>query len=130
MNNAQIMDTIINALSNMLKNAPAFLSAQLMLFVQTLINFLIPSGSGQAAVTMPIMAPLADVLGLSRQVACLTFQFGDGLSNLLWPTCGIVMICGLGDVRYDRWLKWFAKLFVLLLVAQMVLIEIAVLTGY
>lgn len=130
MNNAQIMDTIINALSNMLKNAPAFLSAQLMLFVQTLINFLIPSGSGQAAVTMPIMAPLADVLGLSRQVACLTFQFGDGLSNLLWPTCGIVMICGLGDVRYDRWLKWFAKLFVMLLVAQMVLVEIAVLTGY
>lgn len=130
MNNAQIMDTIINALSGLLENAPAAISAQLMLFVHTLINFLIPSGSGQAAATMPIMAPLADVLGISRQVACLTFQFGDGLSNLLWPTCGIVMICGLGDVRYDRWLKWFAKLFLVLLVVQMVLVEIAVLTGF
>ena len=130
MNDAKIMDTIINALSSLLENAPSAISAQLMLFTHTLINFLIPSGSGQAAATMPIMAPLADVLGVSRQVACLTFQFGDGLSNLLWPTCGIVMICGLGDVRYDRWLKWFAKLFLILLAVQMILVEIAVLTGY
>ncbi len=129
MSDAKIMDTIIYALSCLLKNAPSAISAQLMLLVQTLINFLVSSGSGQAAVTMPIMAPLADALGISRQVACLAFQFGDGLSNLLWPTCGIVIICGLGDVRYDRWLKWFAKLFVILLVAQMVLIEIAVLAG-
>ena len=130
MNDAKIMDTIINALSSLLENAPSAISAQLMLFAHTLINFLIPSGSGQAAATMPIMAPLADILGVSRQVACLTFQFGDGLSNLLWPTCGIVMICGLGDVRYDRWLKWFIKLFLILLAAQMILVEIAVLTGY
>lgn len=130
MNDAQILDTVINALSNLLQNAPSAISAQLMLFAHTLINFLIPSGSGQAAATMPIMAPLADILGVSRQVACLTFQFGDGLSNLLWPTCGIVMICGLGDVRYDRWLKWFGKLFLILLAMQMILVEIAVLTGY
>lgn len=129
MQNAQIMDTIVNALANLLQHAPTFLSAQLMLFVQTLINFLIPSGSGQAAVTMPIMAPLADALGLTRQVACLACQFGDGLSNLLWPTCGIVIICGLGDIGYDRWLKWFGKLFLLLLVAQMILLEVAVVIG-
>ena len=130
MNHAQIMDTIIYALGNLLEKAPSAISAQLMLLAHTLINFLIPSGSGQAAATMPIMAPLADVLGVSRQVACLTFQFGDGLSNLLWPTCGIVIICGLGDVRYDRWLKWFGKLFLILFAAQMVLVEIAVLTGF
>lgn len=130
MDNAKIMDTIIYALSNLLQNAPSAISAQLMLIVQTIINFFIPSGSGQAAVTMPIMAPLADALGVSRQVACLAYQFGDGLSNLLWPTAGIVIICGLGDVRYDRWLKWFGKLFLILLVAQMVLIEIAVLAGF
>ncbi|MCD8369020.1 MAG: hypothetical protein LUC94_01575 [Clostridiales bacterium] len=87
------------------------------------------AGSGQAAVTMPIMAPLADALGISRQVACLAYQFGDGLSNLLWPTCGIVIICGLGDIDYSRWLKWFAKLFLILLVAQMILIEAAVVMG-
>lgn len=129
MQNAEIMDTIVNALANLLNHAPAFLSAQLMLFVQTLINFLIPSGSGQAAVTMPIMAPLADALGLSRQVACLACQYGDGLSNLLWPTCGIVIICGLGDIGYDKWLKWFGKLFLILLIAQMILLEVAVIAG-
>lgn len=129
MNDAMIMDTIIYYLSNLLKNAPSFISAQLMLLVQTLINFLIPSGSGQAAVTMPIMAPLADALGLSRQVACLAYQFGDGLSNLLWPTCSIVIVCGLGDVRYDRWLKWFGKLFVILVIAQMIMLQVAVWAG-
>lgn len=130
MNNAKIMDTVIYSLSSLLQDAPGAISAQLMLLVQTVINFLIPSGSGQASVTMPIMAPLADALGLTRQVACLAFQFGDGLSNLLWPTCGIVTICGLGDVRYDRWLKWFGKLFLILIIAQMALIEIAVLIGF
>ena len=72
---------------------------------------------------------LADSLGLSRQVACLAFQFGDGLSNLLWPTCSIVIVCGLGDVRYDRWLKWFSKLFACLVIAQVILLQIAVMTG-
>jgi uncharacterized ion transporter superfamily protein YfcC len=129
MENAKIMDTIINYLSEMLKHAPSALSAQFMLIVQTLINFLIPSGSGQAAATMPIMAPLGDMLGLSRQVTCLAYQFGDGLSNLLWPTAGIVIICGLGDIPYDRWLKWFGKLFVLLLLAQMAMLQAAVMFG-
>ena len=130
MKDAQIMDTIINALANLLKNAPSAISAQLMFVVQTVINFLVPSASGQAAVTMPIMAPLADALGVSRQVACLAYQFGDGLSNILWPTCGIVVICGLADIRYDLWLKWFAKLFAMLFAAQMIMIEIAVLMGW
>ena len=129
MNNAKIMDTIIFALSSLLQNAPKSISAQLMLLAHTLINFLIPSGSGQAAATMPIMAPLADNLGLTRQVACLAFQFGDGLSNLFWPTAGIVTICGLGDVKYDKWMKWFWKLFLLIVLAQVVLLEVAVLTG-
>lgn len=129
MNNAKIMDTIIYGLSNLLANSPKFISAQLMLIAHTLINFLIPSGSGQAAATMPIMAPLADALGLSRQVACLAFQYGDGLSNLFWPTAGIVTICGLGDIRYDKWMKWFWKLFLLLFLTQAVLLEVAVLTG-
>lgn len=130
MKDAQIMDTIINALANLLKNAPSAISAQLMFVVQTVINFLVPSASGQAAVTMPIMAPLADALGVSRQVACLAYQFGDGLSNILWPTCGIVVICGLADIHYDLWLKWFAKLFAMLFLAQMIMIEIAVLMGW
>ncbi|MGI6075971.1 MAG: YfcC family protein [Pyramidobacter sp.] len=129
MENAKIMDTIINWLSEMLKRTPSALSAQFMLIVQTLINFLIPSGSGQAAATVPIMAPLGDMLGLSRQVTCLAYQFGDGLSNLLWPTAGIVIVCGLGDIPYDRWLKWFGKLFAMLVLAQMLLLQAAVMIG-
>lgn len=129
MENAKIMDTVIYRLSEMLQRAPSSLSAQFMLIAQTFINFLIPSGSGQAAATVPIMAPLGDMLGLSRQVTCLAYQFGDGLSNLLWPTAGIVIICGLGDIPYDRWLKWFGKLFFMLLGAQMILLQVAVTLG-
>lgn len=122
MNDAVITDTIINFLANLLKNAPSAISAQLMLIVQTLINLPISSATGQAAVTMPIMAPLADALGLTRDAACLIFQFGDGLSNLLWPTSNIVVVCGLADIPYQKWLKWFMPLFFILLVVQMLLV--------
>lgn len=130
MQDAQIIDTIVYALSNLLKEAPQWLSAQLMLLVQTLINFPVNSGSGQAVVTMPIMAPLADALGMSRQLACLAFQFGDGLSNLLWPTGGIVIVCGLADIPYEKWLKWFMPLFGILYVVQMILLFVAGIIGY
>ncbi|HSO24356.1 MAG TPA: hypothetical protein VLT81_15720, partial [Chondromyces sp.] len=129
MEDAQIKDTIIFALSNSLKSLPAVISAQTMLAAQTIINFFIPSGSGQAAATMPIMAPLADMLGVSRQVACLAFQFGDGLSNLVWPTCGCVIICAIGGIPLQRWWKWFLPLAGILFVMQMALIALAMVMG-
>lgn len=129
MNDAKIVDTVIHALAETMKNAPSWLSAQLMLIVQTLINLPISSATGQAAVTMPIMTPLTDALGVSRDVACLAFQFGDGLSNLLWPTGGIVIVSAMSDVPYEKWLKWFMPLFFMLLVAQMLLVGGAVLVG-
>lgn len=130
MNDAQIMDTVIYGMSSVLKNAPSAISAQLMLITQTLLNFFIPSGSGQAVATMPIMASLADILGVSRQVAVLAFQFGDGLSNILWPTADIVIICGLGGIAVEKWWKWFLPLCGILFLMQMIFIEIAVLTGF
>jgi len=130
MNNAMIIDTIIYALSNLLEGAPEWISAQLMLLVQTIVNLPVNSGSGQAVVMMPIMAPLGDALGITRQVSCLACQFGDGFSNLLWPTGSIVIMCGLADVPYEKWLKWFWKLFVILYVVQMIMLEIAVLIGF
>ncbi|MEF9921515.1 MAG: TIGR00366 family protein [Anaerovoracaceae bacterium] len=130
MNDALIMDTVIFHLSNIMKYAPSWISAELMLIVQTLINFFIPSGSGQAVATMPIMAQLSDMIGVSRQVAVLAFQFGDGLSNIFWPTADIVIICGLGGIKLEKWYKWFVPLFLMILAAQMVMIEIAVLIGY
>ena len=74
---------------------------------------------------MPIMAPLADMVGVSRQTAVMAFQFGDGLSNLLWPTCGIVTVCGLGNISLQKWWKWFMPLFGLIFLAQVVFVSIA-----
>jgi uncharacterized ion transporter superfamily protein YfcC len=79
MREGNIIDTVIYGLSQPLAAFPSWVAAEGMLFVQTLINFFIPSGSGQAATTMPIMAPLADLLNIKRQVAVLAFQFGDPL---------------------------------------------------
>ena len=129
MEDAHIKDTIIFALSNSLKGLPAVVSAQTMLVAQTVLNFFIPSGSGQAAATMPIMAPLADMLGVSRQVATLAFQFGDGLSNLVWPTCGCVIICALGGIPIQKWWKWFLPLAGILFLIQMALIALAMAMG-
>lgn len=130
MQDASIMDTVIFSLSNLLKHAPSALSAQLMLLVQTLINFFIPSGSGQAVATMPIMAQLSDMIGVSRQTAVLAFQFGDGLSNIFWPTADIVIICGIGGIKLEKWYKWFTPLFLMTLALQMILVEVAVLIGF
>ena len=130
MQDAQIADTVIYYLSGLLKNAPEFLSAQLMLIVQTLISCLIPSATGQAATTMPIMSQLADIIGVTRQTAVLAFQFGDGLTNIFSPTADIVIICGLGGISLQKWYKWFTPLFFILLLAQMVMLGIAVAIGY
>lgn len=102
MREGHIVDTVVYYLSLPLQDLPRWLAAEGMLVVQNLINFVIPSGSGQAVVTMPIMAPLSDVLGISRQVAVLAFQFGDGLSNLLWPTALIPIMCAIAHVPLDN----------------------------
>jgi uncharacterized ion transporter superfamily protein YfcC len=103
------LNTILYTLGHWLEGTPAALAAWLMLGVQSGINFLVPSGSGQAALTMPIMAPLGDLLGVTRQVSVLAFQLGDGLTNLIIPTSAMLMGV-LGAARID-WLPW-AKLMV------------------
>ncbi len=124
-----IVDTIINGLVSNLEGLPPLLAAQGMLVVQTLFNFIVPSGSGQAATTIPILAPIGDILGLTRETVVLAFQFGDGLSNMLWPTCGITVICGLSGIPYDRWLRFFIPLFGIMFVTQMIMLSIAVMLG-
>ncbi|HSJ32458.1 MAG TPA: Na+/H+ antiporter NhaC family protein [Longimicrobiales bacterium] len=102
-----VIDTIVHGLSVPLQTMGPALAAVGMLVVQTLTNFLIPSGSGQAYVTMPIMAPLADVVGVSRQVAVLAFQFGDGFTNILVPTNPVIIgMLAIAGVPYDRWLRF------------------------
>lgn len=120
-----IIDTIVYGLSVPLSSFPGWISAEAMLLVQTLLNFLVPSGSGQAVTSMPIMAPLADLIGVSRQVSVLAFQFGDGLSNILWPTAMAPIMCGIAGVKIEKWWKWLIPLFLLLLLTQGVLIAIS-----
>lgn len=121
-----IIDTIVYYLSIPLSKLPGAISAVAMFLVQTGINFFVPSGSGQAVTSMPIMAPLADLIGISRQSAVLAFQFGDGLSNIAWPTAMTPIICGIAGVKIEKWWRWFVPLFLILLVTQSILMAISV----
>jgi uncharacterized ion transporter superfamily protein YfcC len=127
----QVLHTIVHGLSVPLQRVTPELSAVGMLVMQTLMNFFIPSGSGQAYATMPIMAPLADVVGVTRQVSVLAFQFGDGFSNMVLPTNIVLMaILGVAGIPYSRWLRFSLPLLLKLMVAAAVALVIAVLIGY
>jgi uncharacterized ion transporter superfamily protein YfcC len=127
----QVLHTIVHWLSLPLSQVPPELSAVGMLLMQTVLNFFIPSGSGQAFATMPIMAPLGDVVGVTRQVAVLAFQFGDGFSNMILPTNIVLMaILGVAGIPYDRWLRFAAPLLLKLMAAAAVSLVVAVLVGY
>jgi uncharacterized ion transporter superfamily protein YfcC len=126
----RIIDTVVYGMSLPLSYLPKWIAGEAMLVLQTLLNFLIPSGSGQAATSMPIMAPLSDILNISRQTAVLAFQFGDGLSNILWPTAFTVVIAGIAGIKVTSWWKWFVPLFLWLFLTQVVLIAVAIGIGY
>ncbi|GHH99584.1 YfcC family protein [Neobacillus kokaensis] len=103
----KLMDSVLYYASSFLGELTPALNAVGMFFVQLFLNFLVPSGSGQAALTMPIMAPLADLVGVTRQTAVLAFQLGDGISNTIFPTSG-VLIAGLAiaGIPYTKWVRW------------------------
>jgi uncharacterized ion transporter superfamily protein YfcC len=127
MTNGLILDTFTHAVSSVLKGMPDWATASGMFIVHCLINFLIPSGSGQAAATMPIMIPLGDVLGLSRHVNVLAFQFGDCMTNAVTPTAGFFMAAlAIGKVPWVTWLRWFLPLMVILIVYSCIMLSIAV----
>lgn len=122
-----VMDTMVRFLASGLKWVPSTIVAGVMVFVQAAINFLINSGSGQATVTMPIIAPLCDIINIPKQVAVLAFQFGDGLTNAVWPTSGTLM-GGLalgGEIPLEIWTKWTWKLMLTLHVTGSILVMIA-----
>lgn len=128
--NADIIDTIVYGLYQPIKDLPPWASAQGMLIMQTLLNFVIPSGTGQAVTVMPIMVPLADLSSITRQTAVMTFTYGEGFSNLLYPTAHIGIMLGIAKIPFGRWFKFFMPLFGILFVIQMIFVLIAVLTNY
>jgi len=126
-----ITDTIVHAMAVVLTGLPAALLGVGMLIANTLINVVLTSGSGQAAAVMPIMIPLSDLLGVTRQTCILSFNFGDGFCNYILPTSTALMgILGAADVPYDRWMRFMWKIFLVWMAVGAVLVVIAQLINY
>jgi len=131
MDMGNIGDTISFNLAQMLKDLPLYASAISMSVSQTVINFFIPSGSGQALATLPVMLPLGESLGLTRQTTILAFQIGDGLSNLVNPTLGgLIAMLSMCRVTLDKWLRFIFPVALMLLGLSFIALIIAVATGY
>ena len=131
MTDAGIIDTIIYALSNLLLGLPSALLAIGMFVVQTLFNLVVPSGSGQAAITMPLMAPLADMVGVTRQTAVLAYQLGSTFTDLIGPTSGEILVAGaMCGIAYPKWFKWLLPLFCLWCLVAFGFLTYATVTGY
>jgi uncharacterized ion transporter superfamily protein YfcC len=127
----QIIDTIMFHLSSTISGMPTIVAAQLMFIMQTFINFFVPSGSGQAALTMPIMAPLSDLIGVSRQTAVLAFQMGDGFTNMIIPTSGVTMgVLGMARIPWETWAKWLLPIEIILFLTGLALLVPPVLFGW
>jgi len=128
--NGNIIYTIVHSLSNISSALPLVITTILMFLANLVINIFITSGSGQAAVVMPIFSPLAQLLGMTQQNAVLAFNFGDGLSNSVLPTSTATMgAIGIAGVPYDVWMKFYWKLFVIQVVTASGLLTIATIIG-
>jgi hypothetical protein len=126
LDSGNILDTTVLFLGNLLIRLPSFLQAAGMFLMQLIINGLITSGSGQAAVTMPIMLPVADMIGMTRQTAVLAFNFGDGLSNYILPTSSALMgFLAIANIPYEKWMKFMWKLFLVWTLTGSILVIIA-----
>lgn len=125
-----IIDTLIFGMSNLISNLPASLNAVGMYFTQTVMNVFIPSGSGQAATTMPLMTPLADLLGMERQIAVLAFQYGDAITNSIIPTSASLMAyLAVAGIPYERWVKFVWKLTLGWMIIALIAMVVATMIG-
>ncbi len=119
----EVVDTILASMASALKNAGRAGSLGAMYGIQTFINLFIPSASAKAAVTMPIMAPFSDMIGISRQATVLAFQFGDGFTNMITPCSGVLMaVLSVAKVPYEKWFKWVWKFILILVVLGFLLL--------
>ena len=128
---ASVLNTLLYTMGDALEGWPPMLAAQGMLLFQAIFNFFVTSGSAQAAITMPLMAGLGDIVGVSRQVAVLAFQLGDGITNLVIPTSAVLMgALGVAGVGWQRWLRAIWRFELLLVALAALSVGIAVSIGY
>ncbi len=119
----KIIDSILNTLAQSMSELGRIGAVGVMYVIQTTINIVIPSGSAKAALTMPIMAPFSDVIGLSRQATVMAFQFGDGFTNMITPTSGVLMgALGIARIPYAMWVKWWWKFLLFLVLLGFILL--------
>jgi uncharacterized ion transporter superfamily protein YfcC len=107
MEDGKIIDSVLYSLSQSMEGMNKISNLGVMYGIQNLINIFIPSGSAKAAITMPIMAPFSDLIGVSRQATVMAFQFGDGFTNMLTPTSGVLIgVLGVAKIPYEKWVRW------------------------
>ena len=125
-----IIDTILYGLSKSMSNLGVIASTEIMYGIQTLINIVIPSGSAKAAITMPIMAPFSDLIGISRQTTVMAFQFGDGFTNMITPTSGVLIATlGVARIPWEKWVRFIWKfILVLIVIGALLLIPTVTMT--
>ena len=119
----KIIDSILHGMQESLEGTGEVSSLSAMYGIQAVINFLIPSATAKAAITIPIMSPFSDLVGVSRQAMVLAFQFGDGFTNMITPTSGVLMAAlAMARVPYEKWVKWIWKGVLVLLVLGLLLL--------
>lgn len=129
---SNMMDSIIHLLASALNGLSPMLTAFGMFITTDLFNVLIPSGSGKAAIVMPIMVPLADMMDITRQTSVLAFQLGDAFTNVMAPTGGEILaaLAMCGGVSFKKWMKYLLPLFIAWWIVAFIFLAIAVQTGY
>jgi uncharacterized ion transporter superfamily protein YfcC len=126
-----VLNTVLHAGGQAIGDLPTAVSAWFMYAFQSVFNFFVVSGSGQAALTMPLMAPLADIAGITRQVAVLAFQLGDGFTNIIVPTSGaLVGTLGVARIDWADWARFIARFMLVLVAGSTFFVIAAVLIGY
>jgi uncharacterized ion transporter superfamily protein YfcC len=113
----KIIDTILYYVSQSMSDLGKVGSISMMYMIQTFLNIFIPSGSGKAALTMPMMSQFSDLVGISRQATVVAFQLGDGFTNMITPTSGVLIgVLGIARIPYEKWFKWVAPFIIILTV--------------
>lgn len=119
----KIIDSILYYIAGSMKDVGKIASVGVIYVIQTFINIIIPSGSAQAALTMPIMAPFSDLIGVSRQATVVAFQFGDGFTNMITPTSGVLIgVLEVAKIPYEKWVKWITPFMIILIILGFLLL--------
>jgi uncharacterized ion transporter superfamily protein YfcC len=121
--NGQVIDTLLHGASSIMEGTGKYGSLSAMYVIQTLINLVLPSGSAKAALTMPIMSQFSDLIDISRQATVMAYQLGDGFTNMITPTSGVLMgVLGIAKIPFDKWVKWVWPLILILFIVGFLLL--------